>query len=270
MFLVVKEVRLILSIRSLKKHLGCGFFLVAGFYMLATKPPDLISVIAIISCIALALLSMTTNKDWAAIGGGLLIAGSILLQSVLLYRCLDCIRADIIILVGVITLSIMERGRYRMTLIVLSLTITIFMVFTIIKYYNPLIVIGGGFLLEKQLASYSEQASSINFDVITLDGRKVTLNSGSKSILIYSPSCGACIRAVEAMVRQDPEGKHWVPVQSYGEPEQGWTLLTKNGYQGQSYVYAYEWQGPIPALITTGKTISIIQEMLETVGSDNN
>lgn len=214
-----------------KKYLGCGFYLAAGVYMLATKPSDLITVIAIISCIALALLSATKHKDWAAIGGGVLIAGSIFLQSILSYLCLDCIRGDTMILAGVIALSIMERGKYRGTLIIFSSAIALLMIFTIKIHYSPLIVFSGRIVIEDQLSTCPEDGSNIYFNVIDSDGSKITLNSGLKPVLFYSPNCGACLRAIEALAMEDPEGRRWVPVQSYGDLEKGRSLLTqkKNG-----------------------------------------
>ena len=137
-----------MKLRVSTKYLGGCFYLLAGLYLLISKPLDAITILAISACVSLAIISIEFT-DWAAIGGGVLIAGSLLLQSILSYRCVDCIRADLIILVGVIILTIKEKGNQRKLLGALSTALTAFMIFTLSMNYNPKVVFSKSVVVEE-------------------------------------------------------------------------------------------------------------------------
>lgn len=258
----------------MKRILGGFFYAAAALYLVASKSPDLITLVAIIACVLLAGFSVTRHSYWAAIGGGILVAGSLFLQSLLSFRCIDCIRADIMILAGVAVLSIMNQGPYRRTLKVLSVVITTFVTFTLAVHYDPSAVFGfgKGLVVDEAVAACPEAADR-HVSVFTPDDRKMTMDITEKPVLFFSPNCGACIRAVESLAQADPEGTRWVPVQSYGDWDKGRKLLEEKGYRGESYIYASEWHGAVPVMVTAGKNgwavkTSSPQEMLRIVRGD--
>ncbi len=316
----------------MKNFLGGGFYLAASIYLAATKPLDLITAAAIAAGLVMAGLTATRYADWAAFGGGLMIAVSLFLQSLLSYRCLDCIRADVLILAGVISLSVLERGRHRCTLGFLSAIITVFVTATIAAHYDPPAVFGmepagktaeqviiqsegetacpekdrqevsgpamsgatspgqtssesaGSKQPEKKEAPQSQSAGSEDppetvpatperfIQVRAVDGRNVTLDAAEKPILFFSPTCGACVRVVEALAKADPEGRKWVPVQAYGDPVRGRELLKDKGYRGVSYVFVFRWSCAVPAMVAVGSVGAYItttaSEMLKIVRGD--
>lgn len=262
------------EVGTVRKIFGGGFYLAAAVYLLAAKPPDFITVFAVIACVALAGLGATKYSDWAVIGGGMLIAGSLFLQSVLFYRCLDCIRADLILLTGVITLAVMDQGKYSLALRVLSATIAAFMALTMAIHYEPAVVFGLEVHYEPgQLPGPGRVIQDRYVEVLTPDNRILTLDIAEKPVLFFSPTCGACLKAVEALAKADPEGEHWVPVQSYGDPVKGRSLLSEKGYRGGSYTYAAKWYGSVPAMVTAVRDggvvkISSLKEMLGIVRRD--
>ena len=256
---------------NLKKYLGGLFYLGAAGYMLATKTPELITVAAVILCIAFGALSITRYTDWATIGGGMLIAGSLFLQSVLSYRCMDCIRADLLILGGVITLSVVHQGSYKKTLKILSSVVTVFLALTLAVHYNPKVVFGMDTVVEEApVGSCPQKAVTTKFEVYLSTGQKTTIDARNKPALLFSPSCGACKEAVTALIKADPEGKNWIPVQSYDDSKEGQKLLKEKGYKGQSYSLVEDWPGMVPVMIATGQDgqgiqIDTLEEMLKKV-----
>ncbi|MCL6478979.1 MAG: hypothetical protein K6T65_11275 [Peptococcaceae bacterium] len=292
---------------AIAKLLGAGFYLTASVYMAVTKPLDITTMLAIAAGLIMAGLAITKYTDWAAIGGGMMIAVSLFLQSLLSYRCLDCIRADVLILAGVISLSVMEQGRHRRALGILSVIITIFVAATIAVHYDPPAVFGmepawvtvaspegatgaacpeedygeapgpavpgetgpGQTSGEKTGGKQPEKADTPQprpgvsgeplktapedparfVQVIAEDGGIVTLDAAEKPVLFFTPTCGACVRAVEALAKADPEGNKWVPVQAYGDPARGGEMLKDKGYRGESYVYVSRWSGAVPMMV---------------------
>ncbi|MCL6612761.1 MAG: hypothetical protein K6T66_14590 [Peptococcaceae bacterium] len=291
----------------MKKILGSGFYLTAAVCLASAGTLDPITAAAVAGLVALAFLAVTKHADWAAFGGGLMIAVSLFLQSILSYRCLDCIRADLLILAGVISLSVIDRGTHRRTLGILSAVITVFVAATIAVHYDPPAVFGlergrevlaqpevatGAACPEEErgnpapaepMTTASGQTSSEKtggkqperietprpqpgasgdppkamapedperfIRVETADGGIITLDAAQKPVLFFSPTCGACVRAVEALAKADPEGGKWVPVQAYGDPAVGRELLRDKGYRGKSYVYVSRWKGAVPVMV---------------------
>ncbi|MFZ5648125.1 MAG: GGDEF domain-containing protein [Bacillota bacterium] len=240
----------------MRKIPGGSFFVAAGAYLALVKPLDVFTITAVILCAVLAGLSVTKHSKWAIIGGALMIAGSFFLQSVLSYSCMDCIRADILILAGIISLSILETGKMkkalRVMVSVMAVTVTAaVMIHTDISGVTGMVGLN-------QAGRYLE--------VSTPNNKEMSLDTAEKPVLFFSPTCGACVRAVDALVKIDPEGKRWTPVQA-GEGDEGIKFLKYMGYRGETYTG--DWWGAVPAMVNTkdGKTFTAhhIEEMVEIV-----
>ncbi|MFZ5650938.1 MAG: hypothetical protein ACOY4I_08790 [Bacillota bacterium] len=297
----------------LKKLPGGIFFAAAASYLVATKPLDLITLFAVTACGVLAGLALTRYSDWSVVGGGMLIAGSLLLQSIWSYWCLDCIRADLMILAGVIALSVVDEGRYKLVLRVLASILAVILAAVIVLRYDPPVIVNSalpakevhatpadesppavperksvtevkpeGPLIEQLDTAPARAAVPDNSPIpppnqeryvsaVTEEGSSVTLDAGARPVLFFSPSCGACLRAVETLVSLDPEGRRWVPVQTGGEISRGKAYLAEKGYRGS--IFLGRWHGPVPTLLSSGKKgiykTGIPEEMLRVVGGDD-
>jgi len=194
----------------------------------------------------------------------MLVAGSLFLQSVMSYRCFDCLKADIMVLAGVIILSIVERGKQKTVVRILASVMAVMMAFTILLDTRKGALAG----TEKQQAEIKE----LRYIAANLDGRDVTLDTSLKPVLLFSPTCGPCAMAVEALVKEDPQGLFWVPVQARGDQGMGKEYLKGKGYIGDSFNTS--WSGPVPVLVVTrdGKTVAIHEpeEMAKAIRSDAN
>ena len=298
----------------MKKLPGGIFFAAAAIYLVVAKPLDLITLFAVTACGVLAGLAPTRYSDWSVAGGGVLIAGSLLLQSVWSYWCVDCIRADLMILAGVIVLSVMDEGRYKLALRVLAMVLTVIMVTAVVLRYEPPVIANSALPAKEVHASPADEFKSAvpekdngtglrpegppvskqphtapsqvilpgdhnlipspdqerYVPAVTEEGSSVTLDADTRPVLFFSPACGACLRAVEALVKLDPEGKRWVPVQTKGDISKGKAYLAEKGYRGA--VFLGWWRGPVPTLLTSGEKgiykTSIPEEMLKIIGGD--
>jgi len=216
------------------------------------------------ACAVIAGIATTRHAKWAIVGGAMLVAGSLFLQSVMSYRCFDCLKADIMILAGVIFLSIVERGKQKTVVRMLASVMVVMMAFTIVLDTQKGALAG----TEKQQAEIKE----LRYISANLDGRDVTLDTSLKPALLFSPTCGPCSSVMEVLVKADPEGLHWAPVQARGEQNTGKEFLKGKGYMGDSFNTS--WSGPVPVLVVTrgGKTVAIHEpeEMVKAIRSDAN
>lgn len=224
----------------MNKYLPGIFFVAAGVLLAVTKTPDIFTVTAVGACALVAALSCTRYTVWSAIGGVLLIGSSLTLQSVLSYRCIDCIKADLLIMAGVICVSVLESSGIKRALRVMSAVTTVMLMANALLHY-PLLT---GNPLDTQQSSNIGQ-----FINVTSGGQVITLDTAAKSVLMFSPSCGACKTAIEELVKADPDGKGWTAVQVSGSPEEGTDLLQGNGYRGVNYQHN-GWDNVVPALVT--------------------
>ena len=249
----------------MRKILGGGFFVAAGVYLVVVKTPDIITLAAVMACALIAGLSATRYSDWAVIGGALLIAGSLFLQSALSYRCMDCLRADMLILAGIITLSIMEEGKLKTPLRIMTSVMAMMMVATVTLHTG----LAGVASAQKVLPS-GEVGRQIT--VTGEGGSKITIDTVFKPVLFFSPTCGPCNKAVEALVNVDPEGQHWVPIQTMGDPNLGKDYLKGKGYRGESLNNS--WSGMVPALVVTRDGITMVirnpEDMVKAIRGDAN
>lgn len=248
----------------MRRILGGAFYVAAAVYLVVAKTPELITFLAVVACSVLAGVSTTRHSKWSIVGGAMLIAGSLFLQSIMSYRCFDCLKADMLILAGVIFLSILERGQQKTVIRMLASVMAVMMVFTIMLDTQKGALAG----IEKPQAEIKE----LRYIQASVNGKDVTLDTSLKPVLLFSPTCGPCARAVEALVKEDPEGLRWAPVQARGEQNMGKEYLKGKGYMGDSFNIS--WPGPVPVLVVTrdGKTVAIHEpeEMVKAIGSDAN
>lgn len=230
----------------------------AAILLVVTKYPDIYTVLAAAACAVTAGLTMTKLAYRGAVLGGLLVAASLTLQSVLAYRCLDCIRADILLLSGTIFLSIVEQGKMRKPLRVMAALMTLLLAVNVVTH-SPITGLNkAGAAPADRIERYLEAA---------VDGSYVTLDTQVKPVLFFSPTCGPCKETVAQLIGIDPEGNAWAPVQAGGDQEDGREYLRQSGYRGN--LYQRGWSGPVPALFLSreGKTMEIrgTGEILEAV-----
>ncbi|HBV98019.1 MAG: hypothetical protein JL50_01070 [Peptococcaceae bacterium BICA1-7] len=245
------------------KAFGGVFFISAGVLLAVTKTPDIFTVAAVIACSVIAAISLTSYAGWSVIGGALLIAGSLVLQTALSYRCMDCIKADLLILAGVIYLSIIETSERKNVLRGMAAVITtLFMVNALIHY--PV------FIGKPMSAAASKVSQHIS---VSYDGTRTSLDISAKPVLLFSTSCGACRSTIGRLAETDPGGKGWVPVQVDGDPGEGRELLDSAGYLGSMYQSETEWDEAVPALIITrdGQTSALYgqEKILEVLRGDS-
>ena len=173
-------------------------------------------------------------------GGALLIGASLALQTALSYRCLDCIKADLLILAGIIYLSAAEKGTVKKPLRGMAVVVSVMFMANAFLHYP---------LFSGQPLEAAQGGKASRFISVSSGGKEVSLDTSVLPALLFSPSCGSCRSTVGELVETDPEGKGWVPVQVGGDPEEARALLSSIGYQG--VIYHWRWDEAVPALLTT-------------------
>lgn len=238
------------------KLIGGLFYTAAGIYLMATNPLDPITIAAIAGCMAVAALAVTRYSDWAAIGGGMMVAFSLLLQSVLSYSCTDCLKADVIITAGTVVLAMLDRGRHRALIRIMASVMTVMVAATIYIHHKPLefarvnyAVTGEDVVLSSGEIVKAPHNPGRFVESVAADGSRVILDIAERPVLVFSTSCGGCLRTLEGLATTDPEGKRWVPLQVGGDAAAGRQLLREKGYRGDSYFYPAQWHGPVPVMI---------------------
>lgn len=247
----------------MRKILGGCFFVAAGVYLVVTKPMDIITLAAVAVCAVIAGLSTTRHSYWSVIGGAMLIAGSLFFQSALSYRCMDCLKADTLILAGIISITVVYGGKFRVALRAMASVMTAMLAITV--------------MLHTDLAATANFQKSLPVNEVSryitasMDEKNITLDTSVKPVLLYSPTCGPCTRAVDALVQADPEGQRWVPVQTRAIQNLDKDYLKSKGYRGESL--NINWSGMVPALVVTreGKTVVIRdpEEMVKVIRGES-
>ncbi|MBF7084359.1 hypothetical protein IT084_15505 [Desulfallas sp. Bu1-1] len=242
----------------MRRLLGGSFFITATIYMAVSKPPDHITLLAMLLCTVCAMLVTTKQYTWPVVIGGIMIAGSLVMQAALSYRCTDCLKADALILCGIVYLAVFDKSGFKlwtrgtaagMTLILLTFFI---------------------------LAAPAEQVLNTNTAsryIQASDGSSDTrLDTAEKSVLLFNPKCSACGEVTSKLVQLDPYGEHWIPVQTGGNLQDGRDYLTGKGYQGKLYIT--KWPGAVPALVTTQENSTVIirspDQMIKIIGGGGN
>lgn len=239
----------------MRRLLGGSFFIAAAMYIGLVKPMDIITLLSMVACTGVAILGMSKYYRWTVLAGGLLISISLVMQFSTSYLCLDCIRADVLILCGIIYFSFFSKGKMKAVNAVSSLLLFLIMSFVVILAV-PISTAQTGTASHAQVSRY----------IMLADGS--VIDSAEKPVLVFSPHCSACRQAVNELANIDPAGSSWVPVQSGGTREQGKTYLEQLGYRGEFYL-AGQWQSATPAfIITSGNKTRLtmsVPKMVETV-----
>lgn len=243
------------------RYYGGLFFISAAVLLGVTKSPDVFTVAAVAACALIAALS-TRHAVWSAIGGALLIGASLTLQSALSYRCMDCIKADLLILAGVIYLAVTESGSMKKALRGMAAVAAVILAANALLHYP---------VFAEITPEAARTVRISQFIRITPDGNGAYLDTSVKPALLFSPYCGACRSILEKLAATDPEGKGWAPVQISGSPGEGRDLLDSKGYRGDMSLS--EWDDAVPVLIITrdGQTRALYgqEEILKAVRGDS-
>lgn len=262
------------------KITGSVIYAAAGIYLMATKPLDLTTLTAIAGCMAVAALASTRYSDWAAIGGGMMVAASLFLQSVFSYSCADCLMADAMLTAGTVLLAMQDQGRHRTLIRLMASVMMVMVAATIYIHHKPLEFARGNYAVtgEDVVLSSGEVVKPPHnpgrfIESVAADGSRVSLDIAERPVLVFSANCGGCLRALEGLAAADPEGKRWVPLQVGGEAAAGRQLLREKGYLGEGYFYSSQWHGPVPVMLVwdgvRGSRVSNPVAMIKVVRGDS-
>lgn len=193
----------------------------------------------------------------------MLIAGSLFFQSALSYRCMDCLKADTLILAGIISITVVHGGKFKVALRAMASIIAVMLAITIMLHTD---------LTATANAQKSLRVNELSrYITANMDDKNITLDTAVKPVLLFSPTCGPCTKAVDALVQIDPEGRRWVPVQTRINQNLDKDYLKSKGYCGESL--STNWSGMVPALVVTrdGKTVVIRnpEEMVKVIRGDS-
>lgn len=231
----------------MRKLLGGSFFVAAAVYIAATKPPDFIMLAAMLSCAVCAALSVTRRYTWAVTGGALLISVSLAMQTYLSYNCSDCLKADALILCGIVYLTLLDGSKLKKLTRALSGGMTVILLLAFI------------------LAVPAESTPGRYIIVTSSGSEEILLDTADKPVLLFNPDCSACGEAVTEMIQLDPEGRYWTPVQAGGDAAKGRKYLASKGYRGE--LFTTDWPGFVPVMvITEGKETRLIRQAEKMAG----
>ncbi|WP_131820837.1 hypothetical protein [Desulfotruncus arcticus] len=227
--------------------------------MAVSKPPDYVTLSAMLLCATSAALATLKQYNWSIAVGVIMIAGSLIMQAALSYLCLDCLRSDALILCGTVYLVVFDKSKFKLLTRGLAATMTLILFIVFI------------------LATPTGQAVNINTDTIgryisVNDGHSdIHLDTGQKPVLFFNPECSACSKAISELIQIDPLGERWTPVQTGGKLQDGQSYLAGKGYMGK--LYLTDWPGTVPALVTTqGENTNItnsLEQMIKIIGGGN-
>jgi hypothetical protein len=242
----------------MRKLLGGSFFVAAAIYMAVSKPIDPITLLAMLLCAVCAALATTKQYAWSVVLGGIMIAGSLVMQVALSYRCTDCLKADALILCGIVYLAVFDKSGFKLWTRGMAAGMTVILLTFFI------------------LAAPAEQVLNTNTAsryIQASDGSSDTrLDTAEKPVLLFSPKCGACGEVTSKLVQIDPYGERWTPVQTGGSLQDGQNYLAGKGYKGKLYIT--KWPGAVPALVTTQENSTAIirspDQMIKIIGGGEN
>lgn len=230
---------------ALKKLPSSLLFLSAAVYLTAQADFDVITVLAVLICTLCSAIALTHKSIWALIGGIGLISVSLAMQAGIKTTCLTCLKADLLILAGVICLSLVQRGKTKTPARVMALAMTIVMVAVA--------------FIAVPISSIKESSAALN--VTKLDPNKLDAEiekmAETKPVLLFSPTCPACKEVTEALAKIDPKGERWYPVQSSGEAQEGVKYLKEKGYNGKVAYHRYAGGVPVLVVKQNGKITTI-------------
>ena len=214
----------------MKRLPGCLLFTAAAIYLITQGELDLFALPAALLCAVCAVIVFTKNHLWALIIGVGLIAVSLAMQIRLDYFCAFCLKSDMLILAAVVSLAIMQKGRFQV-------------VARVVTGVACVLLLGVTTVAAPELtsnAAISTAPDELGDDTLSL--------AQEKPVLLFSPSCGSCGEVVTALTEIDPAGEYWLAVQSGGPKDAGDSYLREKGYTGEAAIYQ-SLAHTVPALL---------------------
>lgn len=226
----------------MKKLPGTLLFLSAAVYLTLQGNLDVITLMAVIACAMCGAISLTPNSIWAVVGGAGLISVSLSMQIAMKYICQTCLKADVLILIAIICLSLTQRGKFKIPSWVMAGAMSLVML-TVSIFVTPVNI--GNVSGSKNIVKTPQ-----------LDANIIKL-AKNKPVLLFNPKCPACIEITSSLTKLDPMGSAWQPVQVADTPENVKKYLRDKGYKGE--VIFQRYIGIVPTLIVNanGKTEQI-------------
>lgn len=236
---------------AIQRYLAGFAYIFAGVYLISTKPTGYISWSGALSCIFIAIISFTKYKEWSILGGGILVAGSLFLQSMYSYHCIDCIRADIFILSGMILGLFFQRIRVKGILFSTFVVVFLFLAGNIVYHFDFRSIIGISATVPESASDNISREVLLDNNIKVFDdkGRVAKINISERPILLFSPFCSSCIKTLKLLGSVDPNGLRFFVAQTEGDLIEGKSLLRKFGYKGANYLFAGDWSNPVPAML---------------------
>ncbi|WP_157834963.1 hypothetical protein [Desulfofalx alkaliphila] len=222
-------------------------FLSAGIFLAITGTLDAITFLAVIGCAVCSLLTITERTELAYIGGLALISISLILQAVLESKCITCLKADTLILAAVICLTPFQN--FKLPAQIMSAVMSVVMFFAVVTVVP----------VESESTDIKPHGFGQYLEVQETSGEKLTLNTAENPVLLFSPSCSACEKALNKVMEQDADGTKWKLVLSSSKEKdikKANELLKRIGYTGT--LYTYDWHGSVPIVIYTDENDSTI------------
>ena len=221
--------------------LGGSFFITAAIYMAISKPPDHITLLAMLLCAICAALVSIKQYTWSVVLGGIMIAGSLFMRVALSYRCMDCLRADALILCGIVYLAVLDKSNLKNLTRDMAVAMTLILL-TFFVLATPM----------EQNTNYSVERHI----PVTDENYNTRLDSAQKPVFLFNPNCGACGELTSNLIQIDSRGERWTPVQTGGRLQEGHDYLAGKGYEGK--LYLTDWPVAVPALVITQNDNTVI------------
>ncbi|KJS75616.1 MAG: hypothetical protein JL56_07275 [Desulfotomaculum sp. BICA1-6] len=219
----------------MQRLLGGSFFIAAAIYIAVSKTADYITLLAMLLCTICAALATAKQHYWPVVLGGIMIAGSLVMQVALSYRCMDCLRTDALILCGIVYLAVFDKSKVKLLTRGTAAVMTLIML-TFFVLATPSEQVINTNSVERNIRVYDENSD-------------IRLDTAQKPVLFFHPKCGTCGDVINKLIQIDPNGERWTPVQTGGRLQDGQNYLASKGYTGK--LYETTWPGAVPALLTT-------------------
>jgi hypothetical protein len=212
----------------MKRLPGCLLFLAAAIYLAVEMKIDVITLLAVLGAVLGAVLALSGQHLWAMVLGVGLVSVSLTMQITMNYWCETCLKGDTLILGAVVCLALIQKGRVKTPARVMAGVLSAVMI-CVALLVTP---------VQTGAASISEEGLS----------REIVVMAQEKPVLLFNPNCSPCGEVIEELIKVDPAGVGWFPVQSGGKWPDGLSYLTEKGYSGGEPVFIKQPSG-VPALV---------------------
>lgn len=213
---------------------GSLLFIVASIYLISQGSFDVITLLATLGCALCGVIALSEYSVWSILGGIVLISTSLVLQVLLEFNCLSCLKADVMILGAVICISFVQVGKNRKMAWILTSLMTAVMV-------------GWSTVGAVPVDTVTNAASSSSNTDLKRISKKIQNMAEEKPVLLFSPKCPACGKVTDELIKIDPKGEKWQAVQGAGDAVDGKKYLINKGFQG-SFTFE-KYIGPVPTLV---------------------